>query len=209
MFSQMKDSKCKQRVAVDMQFQSLMPLKDIRRIFVQLSHAYGLNRRAENPLQLSIVNFSGVQSKIFYANPSNHHWDVMFDERPLDSVFEKTDIVYLTADSKNVLQKLDSSKVYVIGGLLDHNSLKGHCLEIAKKEGYAHARLPIDEHVSVLTINQVFQVLLRYTENNSWKQSFLEVIPRRKGVLSIMERFELMNGYIQKNDVCANIVSNV
>lgn len=76
---------------------------------------------------------------------------------------------------------------YVIGGLLDHNSLKGHCLKLAKERGYEHARLPIAEHVTlrtrkVLTVNQVFEILLRYTESLSWKKSFFDVIPRRKGI---------------------------
>ncbi|KAL3995554.1 tRNA (Guanine-1)-methyltransferase family protein [Acanthocheilonema viteae] len=186
--SRMEDSRCKQRVAIDMQFEPLMRPKDIRHLFVQLAHAYAVNRRAENPLQLSVVGFSGPQNKLFFENPNNHHWDVVFKEQPLDMVFEKNEIVYLTADSENSLQTLDSSKVYVIGGLLDHNSLKGHCLKLATEKGYAHARLPIAEYVmlqtrKVLTVNQVFEILLRYTENQSWKKSFLDVIPRRKGVV--------------------------
>lgn len=34
----------------------------------------------------------------------------------------------------------------------------------------------------MLTVNQVFEILLRYTENQSWKKSFFDVIPRRKGI---------------------------
>uniref|UniRef100_A0A1I8ETN2 tRNA (guanine(9)-N(1))-methyltransferase n=2 Tax=Wuchereria bancrofti TaxID=6293 RepID=A0A1I8ETN2_WUCBA len=186
--SRMENSNCKQRVAIDMQFESLMRPKDIRHLFVQLSHAYAVNRRAKNPLQFSVVGFSGPQNKLFFDNPNNHHWDVIFEEKPLDVIFEKNDIVYLTADSENSLQTLDSSKVYVIGGLLDHNSLKGHCLKLAIEKGYAHARLPIAEYImlqtrKVLTVNQVFEILLRYTENQSWKKSFFDVIPRRKGII--------------------------
>uniref|UniRef100_A0A8R1TJ80 tRNA (guanine(9)-N(1))-methyltransferase n=2 Tax=Onchocerca TaxID=6281 RepID=A0A8R1TJ80_ONCVO len=207
--SRMEDSKCKQRVAIDMQFECLMKPKDIRHLFVQLAHAYAVNRRAENPLQFSVVGFSGSQNKVFFDNPNNHHWDVVFTEQPLDAVFEKNEIVYLTADSENSLQTLDNSKVYIIGGLLDHNSRKGHCLKLAKEKGYAHARLPIAEYVmlqtrKVLTVNQVFEILLRYTENQSWKKSFLDVIPRRKG---IVDNSVENNGNIerQKNDTTENV----
>lgn len=48
---------------------------------------------------------------MFYANKNNHNWDVSFDARSLEEVYEKDDIVYLTADSENVVETLDSSKV--------------------------------------------------------------------------------------------------
>ena len=35
------------------------------------------------------------------------------------SLFSQEDIVYLTPDSKNVLTRIDSSKVYILGGLVD------------------------------------------------------------------------------------------
>lgn len=128
-------------------------------------------------------------------------------------VFQSSEIVYLTSESANVLDELDESKVYVIGGLVDHNSHKGLCLSRAEQLGFAHARLPIgsqsmhliqprrmnsfrqltigasvcvDEYVSnmstrrVLTINQVFEILLKRTSHSSWADVLLEVIPKRK-----------------------------
>lgn len=181
----MSTSKCVQRVAVDMSFGDMMTERNCCRTIAQLSFCYAANRRARSPMQFTVAHFFGKQRELFYSNATRSNWDVNFDERPIEAVFDKEDIVYLTSDSSNVLETLDSSKVYIIGGLIDHNSLKGLCLDIAVRKGLAHARLPIDEYVKlksrrVLTINQVFEILLRYTESGSWRDAFFKVIPTRK-----------------------------
>ena len=38
--------------------------------------------------------------------------------------FKQDELVYLTADSPNVLSELDPAKVYVIGGIVDRNRYK-------------------------------------------------------------------------------------
>lgn len=61
------------------------------------------------------------------------------------------DLVYLTADSQDELDELDSSKIYVIGGIVDRNKHKGICYQRAQEAGIATARLPIRKHVNLQT----------------------------------------------------------
>lgn len=104
-------------------------------------------------------------------------------------------IVYLTADSDNVLSELDDSKTYVLGGIVDRNRLKQATINRANTLQVATARLPIDEHLKmestrVLTVNTVFALLLQYREyNGDWQKALLNVVPRRKDphVLTVNE----------------------
>ena len=78
-------------------------------------------------------------------------------------------VTYLTAESPNVLTRLQSDHVYVIGALVDHNRLPGMCHSAAVAAGVATARLPITECMrvetsrrTVITVNQVVECLLRW-----------------------------------------------
>ena len=74
-------------------------------------------------------------SQIFDENEANKNWDVNFHAEDYLTLFPKEQIVYLTSESENVISDLDESKVYVIGGLIDHNAHKGLCFKIAREKG--------------------------------------------------------------------------
>jgi tRNA (guanine9-N1)-methyltransferase len=104
---------------------------------------------------------------------------------------QRNDVVYLTKDSENTLETLDDSKVYVIGGIVDRNRLKGITSQKSKDLNISTGKLPIDNHLKVaatkvLTCNHVFEILLKYREHDGdWKKALLDVLPERKEVQEV------------------------
>jgi len=66
------------------------------------------------------------------------------------------------------------------------NALQNLCLDKAKESGVRAAQLPIGRYLShlptrkVLTVNQVFEILVKWVETRDWEQSLYAVIPKRK-----------------------------
>eukprot|EP01126_Amoeba_proteus_P014313 TRINITY_DN16250_c0_g1_i2.p1 TRINITY_DN16250_c0_g1~~TRINITY_DN16250_c0_g1_i2.p1 ORF type:complete len:154 (-),score=44.76 TRINITY_DN16250_c0_g1_i2:100-561(-) len=105
-------------------------------------------------------------------------------------IFPSEDLIYLSPDSENILIELDHTKVYVIGGLVDHNQLKGLSLRRAREQGISTARLPIcevlcDRANTSLNQNHVYQILDELAATSNMKETFLKYTPTRKGFRKI------------------------
>ncbi|KAJ9587939.1 hypothetical protein L9F63_018642, partial [Diploptera punctata] len=178
--SKMSDSSCKVHVAIDLSFDDLMNDKEIGKCIKQLLRCYSLNRRAHNPMQFHITSFDGKSKAEMEKHSGYRNWDVNFHSESYTDVFESKDIVYLTSESDNIITSLQDGKVYIIGGLVDHNSQKGLCHQIAQEKGIDHGQLPIGEFIDmksrkVLTIDHG-QFLYEVSTGRSWKEAFLEVL---------------------------------
>jgi tRNA (guanine9-N1)-methyltransferase len=103
-------------------------------------------------------------------------------------------LVYLTPDSQNILETLDiDNKIYVLGGLVDETVSKKVTYDKCENLKISTVRLPIEEYMSrqknnskfnfskVLSINQVFGILLKFSESNDWKLALGHGVPKRKG----------------------------
>ena len=97
----------------------------------------------------------------------------------------------------------------MIGGLVDHNHHKGLCYDMALEKGLGHAQLPIGDFMKlttrmVLTVNQVFEIIIFYTQSKDWGDAFNKVMPQRKITPKVKRRGKdklVLDGQEKKDDV--------
>nr|GMD87295.1 tRNA (guanine(9)-N1)-methyltransferase [Ipomoea batatas] len=176
-----------QNFVIDLEFSDLMTSNELQSLVQQIMYCYAMNGRCETPAHLWLAGYQGEMQNLLEKTPGYDKWLIEKESRPYIEAFQdqKENLVYLTADSENVLDELDPKKVYIIGGLVDRNRWKGITMNKAKEQGIQTAKLPIGNYLKmsssqVLTVNQVVEILLKFLELRDWKASFFEVIPQRK-----------------------------
>ncbi|KAJ2083788.1 tRNA (guanine(9)-N(1))-methyltransferase [Coemansia sp. RSA 988] len=177
------------QIVVDMDFDDKMGEREIKSMCSQLTRCYSVNRCAAQHVDLHITKLHEKSSSRFESLRSVHTlWAkqyIDFHDKEYLDLFDKDKLVYLTADSPNVIEHLDPEKAYVVGGIVDKNRYKLLTLKKAEEHGIAHAQLPIGQYIQmasrkVMTVNQIFEILLRFIETDDWKTAFMDAIPQRK-----------------------------
>jgi len=185
-------------IIIDLSFDQNMSDKEVKSLANQINHCYSRNLRANNPVELYLTSYGGnLEKKLNTYSPEN--WKhIIFEPRSYVEAFDKSKLVYLSSESPNILKELDlKNKCYIIGGLVDHNRLKGLTFKQANDLEIETAQLPIGEYIAkiqgrkVLTVNQVLEILLKYIDTKDWAQSLELIVPLRKGGVRTT---------IQKND---------
>lgn len=174
------------RVAIDCAYDDLMTEPDVKKLIKQIQRCYAENRKSEKPLQFYLSSLNNKTKQLMDTIIQGYqNWDVHLEaEGPRES-FGADNIVYLAAESPNVLQDLVPDKVYIIGGLVDHNHHKGYCYEKVLEKGWSHAQLPIGDFVKlnsrkVLAVNHVYEIILAYVQLGDWREAFNQILPNRK-----------------------------
>lgn len=179
-----------QPLVFDMSYESNMSRREIDNTVSQLMEVEGWNRRATEPFHLHFCNLQhdGAYMQEFLKRYGAETWSRLFvtctDQQHIQ-VFPQEQLVYLTADSPNVLRTFDHSKVYIIGALVDRSIQSGLSLANAKRLKLATARLPLNEFLhwetgaKNLTLDQMIRIMLTLKERGKWEEA-LKFVPQRK-----------------------------
>nr|XP_034969697.1 tRNA methyltransferase 10 homolog A isoform X2 [Zootoca vivipara] len=196
------------RLIIDCSFDNLMELKDVKKLHKQIQRCYAENRKALHPVQFYLTSHGGqLKDNMNETDKGWVNWkDIHIKSEHYSELMKKEDLVYLTSDSPEVLNELDESKAYVIGGLVDHNHHKGITYKRAQEEGISHAQLPLGIFVKmnsrkVLAVNHVFEIILAFLEKRDWEEAFFTVLPQRKGAIPLNETTEASMSKRQKSEM--------
>ncbi len=179
-----------QPLVFDMSYESSMSNREVENTVSQLMEVEGWNRRATEPFHLHFCNLQsdGSYKRELLKRYGAEAWDrllITTTDRQHVDVFPHEQLVYLTADSRNVLRTFDHSKVYIIGALVDRSIQSGLSLANAKRLKLATARLPLDEFLhwelgaKNLTLDQMIRIMITLKDTGNWEEA-LKFVPKRK-----------------------------
>lgn len=94
------------------------------KVVKQILRVYTENRRSKAPMQLHLTSFEGKCKEEMSKHSGYENWDCNFHSKNYIDVFPKEKLVYLSSESDNVIKELEQDKMYIIGGLVDHNAHK-------------------------------------------------------------------------------------
>ncbi|XP_057199504.1 tRNA methyltransferase 10 homolog B isoform X3 [Triplophysa rosa] len=189
-------------LCVDFSMTDHMSHKEMSHLAGQIRRLYGSNKKALRPFHIFLTELkedSLLYKECVRMNDGFLNYLMDVTDESWFHLFPTEDVIYLTPDANEALERVDEDKVYILGGLVDESIQKKISYKRAKELGVHTVRLPIDEymvkksnpknfHSKILAINQVFEVLLAFCETKDWTTALASGIPPGKGyvVTSLM-----------------------
>uniref|UniRef100_A0A915Q805 SAM-dependent MTase TRM10-type domain-containing protein n=1 Tax=Setaria digitata TaxID=48799 RepID=A0A915Q805_9BILA len=178
------------QIYIDFGFTEFMSDKEICKLVRQMGRVWGLQKRSPG-LQVTLLSpderfLCEGRRKISGFD----HFSWFISNQNISEVVTEFHMIYLSPDSQlSALQDVRPDEVYVVGGLVDEAGVGSLSYCRAEKLGLDARRLPIQEFLYrrdtgtfnvMLTINQVVEILVRYTYSKNWIEA-LSVVPKRIG----------------------------
>lgn len=187
-----------QPLVFDMAYDNYMNPKELQNTVSQLLESEGWNRRNVDPFHIYFCNLK-IDGP-FYRELIKRYgekWNKLLlttTEKSYVDLFPKDSIIYLTADSPNVMTAFKHDKIYIVGSFVDKKMQPGTSLAKAKRLNLKTECLPLDKYLQWdagtknLTLDQMMHILLCLKNTGNWEEA-LKFVPKRKhtGYLEISQ----------------------
>ncbi|CAF2719965.1 unnamed protein product [Rotaria sp. Silwood2] len=152
------------------------------RLQLKIHSCFTLLHRYHSPSFVILCNlFSSNNDKWLRNSPYCHATSLSY----LD-LFPREQLVYLSPDSPNTMSEYEHNVIYIFGGIFQKTKHERITLEKAKREQIRHQSLPLQKYLrfspsanTVLSINQVYNILMTLKHNNNNWFEALKCIPER------------------------------
>jgi len=190
------------KVCIDLQYATNMTNKETQRLCNQLKRIYGSNKASVSPFNLTFSNLK--RDGIIYQTCVNkitgfEQFHVNMMEECINEAYDISKLIYLSPDAAEYIEDIEDDKVYVIGGLVDDTVQSRVSLQYTESVGLTARKLPIPLYMEkadggtfkqILTVNQVFDILLKFQETKSWPEALVAGVPKRTGFVLKQEHKE-------------------
>ncbi|XP_074157160.1 tRNA methyltransferase 10 homolog C [Sminthopsis crassicaudata] len=178
-----------QPLVFDMAYENFMPERDLKNTVCQLLESEGANRKDIDPFHIFFCNLrvdSAYHKELLHRYKEK--WNNLLlttTEKSHIDIFPKESLIYLTADSPNVMTTFRHDKIYIIGSFVDKCSQPRVSYANAKRLNVASERLPLDRYLQWeigsknLTLDQMMRILLTLKNTGDWEKA-LKFVPTRK-----------------------------
>nr|XP_010964679.1 PREDICTED: mitochondrial ribonuclease P protein 1 [Camelus bactrianus] len=199
-----------QPLVFDMAYDDCMKPKELQNAVSQLLESEGWNRRNVDPFHIYFCNLkTGGAYHRELVKRYGEKWNKLLltaTEMSHVDLFPKDNMIYLTADSPNVMTTFKHDKIYIVGSLVDKNMQPGISLAKAKRLKLATECLPLDKYLQWdtgtknLTLDQMIRILLCLKNTGNWEEA-LKFVPRRKhtGYLEISQHSQEFINRLKKS----------
>ncbi|NXV74285.1 TM10C methyltransferase, partial [Atlantisia rogersi] len=178
-----------QPLIFDMSYEKDMSVREVKNTVRQIVLSESSNRRSVDPFHIHFCNFQ--DDSLYHSEFIKHYreaWGrllITVTDQCYTDIFPKEKLIYLTADSPQVMKTFDHDKIYIVGSMVDKSIKTGVSLARAKRLGLETAALPLERYLlwnsgaKNLTLDQMMLILLTLKDTGDWKKA-LEFVPKRK-----------------------------
>merc|ERR1712070_932381 len=118
-------------VVLDLEWEPELSDRELKALIQQVFYSYGSNRSPVRPVRIVLSGVSPTSNTLqrlqkLSGFPHAWHGVTILDVPYIEHFSSETDrrrLVYLTADTDDVVKNFDQNGVYVIGGIVDRNRL--------------------------------------------------------------------------------------
>lgn len=178
------------KVILDCDFEVFMNDKENKSLISQLKFMYSDMKKSLGPAKLTITSYAGrLKELVEYHNIFN--WHVNWEEKSLTELIKggdlnPADLVYLSPDVDSSICQFDSTKTYIIGGLVDGTVKKDATKSKAEMLGIEARKLDLKSFKgnssfrNCLNVNDVFGIVISSINNKKeLNESIGQYVPLR------------------------------